>query len=382
MTSLISFLYKHLLKQLLFLFNPSRVHHRFSSIGFFLGKHRVFRLCFSILFVRNYPRLIQTIDGLQYNYPVSIAAWFDKDLKLIEICPSLGTGFHTIGSLTAKPYAGNPGPRLVRLPSDQSILVNYGLKNKGLDAHIPYLQCIHKQWLQQPLRISIAKTNCSVVCNMNEAILDYCYSLELLHKHDLWSAYEINISCPNAFGGEDFSKAEELDKLLSAVHKIGITKSLYLKMPVDSSREQYQAIIDVALTHKISGIVISNLTKQRNLLHAREQIKIKNISWWLSGKPCFAIALSNIAKSYEYIWGRMTIIGCGGIFSAQDAYDMIGHGASLLQLITGMIFQWPQLFAEINSGLDTLLQRDGFGNISDAVGWKVKKTRRLTFPNN
>lgn len=372
MTTLISFLYKYLLKPILFLFDPSRVHHRFSSIGFFMGKYNIFRLCFSSLFIKKYPTLVQTIDELQYNYPVSIAAWFDKDLKLIEICPSLGTGFHTIGSLTAKPYAGNPGPRLVRLPSNSSILVNYGLKNQGIDAHIPYLQSIQKQWLKQPLRISIAKTNCSVVCNMDEAISDYCYSLEQLHKLDLGSVYEINISCPNAFGGEDFSKAEELDKLLWAIRKIGIAKPLYLKMPVDSSREQYKSIIDVALAHNISGIIISNLTKQRDLLHTHEQEKIRNISWWLSGKPCFAIALSNIAKSYEYISGRMTIVGCGGIFSAQDAYDMISHGASLLQLITGMIFQWPTLFAEINSGLEKLLQRDGFANIGDAVGWKVR----------
>jgi dihydroorotate dehydrogenase len=312
------------------------------------------------------------VDGISYTAPVSIAAGFDKDLKLIEISPSLGTGFHTIWSLTAKPYEGNPGPWLVRLPSDSSILVNYGLKNKGIDIHIPYLKKIQEQGLKQPLRISIAKTNCSVVCDMNEAISDYCYSLEQLHKHNIGSAYEINISCPNAFGGEDFSKADQLDRLLHAIKNIGITKPLYLKMPVDSSRDQYKAIIDVAMDHKISGIIISNLTKQRDLLHIQEQEKIQNISWWLSGRPCFAIALSNIAKSYEYIEGRMTIIGCGGIFSAQDAYDMISHGASLLQLITWMIFQWPTLFAEINSGLDILLQRDGFTNISDAVGWMVK----------
>ena len=377
MTTLISFLYKQLIKPILFLFDPSRVHHWFSNIGYISGKYKIIRLCFSSVFAKTYPSLQQIVDGIQYIAPVSIAAGFDKDLKLIEISPSLGTGFHTIWSLTAKPYEGNPGPRLVRLPSNASILVNYGLKNKGIDIHIPYIEKIQGGGLKQPLRISIAKTNCSIVCDIDEAISDYCYSLEQLHKHRIGSAYEINISCPNAFGAEDFSNADKLDRLLMAIMKIGITKPLYLKMPADSPRNQYKAIIDVALNYKISGIIFSNLTKQRDFLYPQEQEKIRNISWWLSGKPCFAITLSNIAKSYEYISGRMTIIGCGGIVSAQDAYEMISNGANLLQLITGMIFEWPQLFADINSGLDKFLQRDGFKNISEAVGWKVMRKDKL-----
>lgn len=129
--------------------------------------------------------MAQTIDGLHYDAPCSIAAGFDKDVHLIEISPSLGTGFHTIGSLSAKAYAGNPGPWLVRLPSDQSILVNYGLKNRGIDAHLPRLHQVMQQGLQQPLWISLAKTNCAEVCDMNQAIEDYCYSLLQLQKSSL-----------------------------------------------------------------------------------------------------------------------------------------------------------------------------------------------------
>jgi len=156
--------------------------------------------------------------------------------------------------------------------------VNYGLKNKGIDIHIPYIEKIQGGGLKQPLRISIAKTNCSIVCDIDEAISDYCYSLEQLHKHRIGSAYEINISCPNAFGAEDFSNADKLDRLLMAIMKIGITKPLYLKMPADSPRNQYKAIIDVALNYKISGIIFSNLTKQRDFLYPQEQEKIRNIS--------------------------------------------------------------------------------------------------------
>lgn len=371
MLNIIQYIYTKALKPILFLFDPSTIHHQFGLVGSFLGKYKIFRLFFSFVFVKQYSSLVQTIDNIAYQSPVSIAAGFDKDLKLIEICPHLGTGFHTIGSLTAKPYAGNPGPRLVRLVQDQSILVNYGLKNDWIDKHIPYLSQIQLQWLKQPLWISIAKTNCVQVCDMQEAIQDYCYTLEQLQKNNIGSVYEINISCPNAFGGEDFSKPDQLEQLLSAIQQLNIRKPIYLKMPVDSPWEQYKMIIDIALDYKISWIIISNLTKQRNLLSKASQTKIQWISWWLSGKPCFDTALSNISKSYQYIKGRMNIVGCGWVFNAQNAYDMITHGASLIQLISWMIFQWPQIFAQINHGLDILLKKDGFKNISEAVWTKA-----------
>ena len=365
--------YRHCIKPILFLFNPSHVHHWFGEIGSRCGKHAYIRNIFSYFFGKTYPSLTQKVDGIWYSAPCGIAAGFDKDVHLIQITPCLGTGFHTIGSLTARPYAGNPGPWLVRLPRDRSILVNYGLKNLGIEAHINGLRELGEvEKYTQPVRISIAKTNCAEVCDIDSGISDYHESLSRLWSTHIWSVYELNISCPNAFGGEDFTTPASLEKLLQAIQSLGITRPIYLKMPVDTDRVQYQELLDIAINYQISGVIIANLTKQRRLLNPKSQEIIKDHAGGLSGKPTFQLAVDRIKQTYLYANRRLTIIWCGGVFSATDAYTMITHGASLIQLITGMIFEWPQLFAQINKGINDLLKKDGYINIHEAIGSKVK----------
>jgi dihydroorotate dehydrogenase len=371
MNKLISVLYRTILKPILFLFDPVWCHEIFITAGKYFGSSRLWKIVFSKLFRKEDAVLMQYINGHSYTFPCSIAAWFDKGCDLIELAPSLWTGYHVVGSLTARPYVGNPWPRLTRLPEDQSILVNYGLKNKWIGYHLEYLQQI--SWtLMQPLWISIAKTNCADVCDQSHAIDDYLTSLMQLQKLDQSKiVYEINISCPNAFGGEDFTSPDALEKLLSVIDELALQTPIYIKMPLSLPREQFQILIDVILKHKVTWLVIANLYKQRDLLSKQSNEIISCMWWWLSGKQCYTKSLEYISRSYQYVGNNITIVWCGGIFSAHDAYEMICHGASLLQLITGMIYVGPQLFAEINTWIVIYLKRDWYDHITQAV-WSLK----------
>jgi len=176
----------------------------------------------------------------------------------------------------------------------------------------------------------------------------------------------INISCPNAFGGEPFTDPARLDLLLTHVRSCHGTKPIFLKMPADIGEQEIDGIIQVARRHRIDGFVCSNLTKNRN----NPLIKDANVptSGGMSGKVEDELTTNMVRTVYRKTRGEFTIMGCGGVFSAEDAYKKIRAGASLIQMITGMIFEGPQVVSEINQGLVKLLKRDGFKNISEAVG--------------
>jgi dihydroorotate dehydrogenase len=180
----------------------------------------------------------------------------------------------------------------------------------------------------------------------------------------------INISCPNAFGGQPFTDPQKLGQLLQEISKLPKTKPIFLKMPPDLSISNIDQIIELARQFKIDGFICTNLTKDRIELSIKEKIKenLPTDKGGISGKVIERLSDDLIKYIYSKTKGEFVIVGCGGIFSAGDAYRKIRLGASLLQLITGMIFEGPQLIGEINHGLVRLLKKDGFKNISEAVG--------------
>ncbi|MFH0926668.1 MAG: quinone-dependent dihydroorotate dehydrogenase, partial [bacterium] len=161
--------------------------------------------------------------------------------------------------------------------------------------------------------------------------------------------------CPNAFGGQPFSDPKKLDQLLTYIDQIYTKKPIFIKMPPDLTEKQVDGILEVVKKHKIAGFICSNLTK-------------KDKNGGLSGKSVEELANKQIKYIYQKTRSKYIIIGTGGIFSAEDAYRKIKLGASLVQLITGMIYEGPQLIGEINKGLVKLLKKDGYTNISQAVG--------------
>ena len=258
---------------------------------------------------------------------------------------------------------GNPKPRLWRLKKSKSLLVYYGLKNDGCEAITKRLR---GETFKIPIGVSIAKTNCVATVETDAGISDYKKAYELFVRENIGNYYTINISCPNAYGGEPFTDAEKLERLLIAIDGIQNNKPIFLKISPDISHEQLDALIAVTERHRITGFICTNLTKKRDNKHIVDA-SVPNIGG-MSGRVVRDLSDEMIAYLYKKTHGRYIIIGVGGISHAEDAYKKIRNGASLLQLITGMIFEGPQVISAINQGLVRLMKKDGFSHISEAIG--------------
>jgi len=381
-------------KKILFKQDAEKVHERFLKLGEKFGSSKVYKKILSALFNYKNKKLKQKILGIDFENPVGLAAGFDYEAQLTQVLPAVGFGFNTIGSITLDKYEGNNPPRLARLPKSKSILVNKGLKSTGARSVIKFLKRtlnyrifskFSKRTLQEnsimqsslkrkkftiPLGISIAKTNCKKTASDKNGIKDYISSLKLWEKSRIGDYYEINISCPNAFGGEPFTTPEKLSNLFKEIDKLKISKPIFLKMPVDFSTEKTKSLCEVAKEHNVQGLIFGNLTKNRsNKSFNREEIKkVKSLKGNFSGIPTKDLSNKLIKFAYKNYKNRFIIVGCGGIFSAEDAYEKIKLGASLVQLITGMIYRGPSLIGEINQGLVQLLEKDHYKNIEEAIG--------------
>ncbi len=359
--SILSFKYRFLLKPLLFRLEPETAHDLFVNIGKTLGRFTTTRYLTSLLFNFKDPVLTQKILGIKFKNPIGLAAGFDKDANLFNILPEVGFGFEEIGSITANPYEGNPKPRLVRLKKSQSLLVNYGLKSLGAKLIAEKLK---GKRFKFPIGTSIAKTNSLETVNETLGIKDYAAGFE--HFTQIGDYFTINISCPNTFGGQPFHNPASLNKLLNALDKIPTKKPIFIKFSPDLSIKEIDSILEICSNHRVHGFVLSNLTKKRT----NPKIIDNSIPDFggLSGKVVEELTDNLIKYVYKKTQGKYLIIGCGGVFSAKDAYRKIKLGASLIQLITGMIYQGPQTISQINLGLVKLLKKDGYKNISEAIG--------------
>lgn len=359
--------YKHLLKKIFFQMDPEKIHERMTRAGKILGSNAVTKALVGAGFSYKNKKLEQTIADIHFPNPVGLAAGFDKNAELLGILPAVGFGFIEVGSITGEPCEGNPKPRLWRLPKSKSLVVYYGLKNRGCEAIAEKLKKT-KTACAVPYGVSIAKTNCKETVSLKKGIADYIKACRVLKNYGDYVT--LNISCPNAFGGQPFTDATKLDALLKEIDEIRINKPVFLKLSADLSPAEIDAIIAVSRTHHVTGFICTNLTKKRD----NQKIVEKDVpeKGGISGKAVEEWSNKMIAyihkKTNRQTPGEFVIIGCGGIFSAEDAYKKIKLGASLVQLITGMIYEGPQVISEINRGLVQLLEKDGYENVGEAVG--------------
>jgi len=365
-TKTLSFIYRHIFKPIAFRFDPEAVHDSITSVGNWIGKRTWARQIARLFWHYENSALRQTICGIDFPNPVGLTAGFDKDGLLVDILPDVGFGFAEIGSVTGEPCAGNPKPRLWRLPKSEALIVYFGLKNDGCEVIRDRLA---NKKFRIPIGLSVAKTNCQETCDVQIGIADYVKAMKAFL--DVADYITINISCPNAFGGEPFTKPELLEQLLCATDSLRARQPIFLKMPADLSFEEIDKLVDVALTHQVQGLILSNLTKRRDSQKIKPADIVPSEKGGISGRPVFDPSNDLIEHLHKRVGDRLILIGTGGIFSAEDAYEKILRGASLVQLATGMIFRGPQLIGQINHGLVKLLQRDGYKSIKEAVGKKV-----------
>jgi len=360
-------LYKYVLKSVLFLINPEIVHRRTIALGEFMGKCKFVRIILSDIFAHTEPNISQSLFGMKFRSPIGLAAGFDYEARLTEILPSLGFGFGTVGTLTNHAYNGNSDPMSGRLPKSRSLLVNKGFKNLGIEATLKKLRS--KQILY-PIGMSIGKTNSLDIKTQEEAVKDIIETFRETEQSGVnFAYYELNISCPNLVGNVEFYNPDHLNQLLQSLNEITLTHPVFVKMPISKTNEEIDSMMDVIIQYPfIKAVIIGNLQQNRDdhSLYPDEVAKFKKGNF--SGIPCQERSNELIRRVYERHGAAIKIIGCGGVFTAADAYHKIRLGASLIQLITGLIFEGPQLVSDINRGLTRLLRADGYNSISDAIG--------------
>jgi len=361
--------YNTILKPILFKIDAERIHNLFIWLGGTLGQSNTLQRLTSRFFEFSHPSLQQEVLKIDFPNPIGLAAGFDYNARLINILPSVGFGYQTVGTITNQPYAGNPTPRLGRLPKSKSLLVNKGFKSSGVESGIKNIRSSKKT---NPVGMSIGSTN-KAYTNFDEQIQDVISGFTKAMEADLVDYYELNISCPNLVNitsdTETFSTTSGFSKLLQALSSLTFTKPVLVKMYLEMTEEETGKLMDVAREHQfISGFVFSNLCKDRSNTNLDQKEIMKIGKGNFSGLPTFDASNKLISYAYKNYGDRFTIVGCGGIFSAEDAYTKIKLGASLVQLITGMIFEGPQVIGEINKGLVELMKRDGYNSISDAIG--------------
>lgn len=361
--------YRYIAKPILFLNQPDKVHDNMLALSVKAQRHPgLLHLMRATWAYQNPQYLQQEIRGITFPNPIGLSAGFDKNIQLAPVLKAVGFGFMEGGSVTYYQCDGNPRPWFYRLPAAKSLVVHAGLGNNGVHCARRAIEAYPKGTFDDfPLNVSVARTNSSTTADERLGIHDYVSSMHLLQASPRVSLFTINISCPNAFGGETFTTPKRLTKLLKQVDAMHITQPVFLKMPSDLTWPQFSALLDAASDHNVAGVTICNLAKGQARARLRDQLP-ESVPGGLSGKPTWEASNRLIRQTYREYGGRFTIIGVGGVFSAEDAYTKITLGASLVELITGMIFEGPQLIGQINKGLVRLLQRDGFETISQAIG--------------
>lgn len=358
--------YTRIAKPLLFRRAPDDVHRNTMKLGHAIGRFKPARIAVRWALAYHHPMLEQTLHSIPYKNPVGLAAGIDKNVQVVPMMEAIGFGHTTGGSITGHSCAGNPRPWFHRLPELKAIAVHAGLGNQGSIKIARRLHTTEKDTVARtiPLTLSVARTNTKETKSESEGIADYILALKTLRSDA--DVFELNISCPNTYGGEPFTTPSKLDRLLSAIETLELTQPLYIKMPSNLEWTDYDALLKCIVKHSVQGVTICNLRKDRSGMNVSETIK-----GGISGKPIQASSDELVEKTYRAYGDKLTIIGVGGIFTAEDAYRKVKRGASLVELATGLIYEGPAIPGMINRGLVKLLKADGYSHISEAIGADV-----------
>lgn len=362
--SVFGFFYRVFLKPILFVFDAEAVHD--ATVAF--GAHAGTWFFVPAVFRYIHKELPQTIDGISFENPVGLAAGFDYNGKLAGVLGNVGFGFHTVGSVTALPCKGNDTPRLGRLPRSRSLLVNKGFKSDGARAVRARLD-VMDLW-NRTIGVSVGASNIPEINTIEKAIEDYYQTFAVFKDRPYVKYFELNISCPNTKFHEPFLNKENFSRLAERVQNLSLRQPVWLKMPSELSWDRTKEIMDRALAYGIHTFIFSNLVKNRTnpAFNQKEIVRFARSKGNFSGAPVKDLSNALLARAHAEYGNHVMLVGCGGIFSARDAYEKIRLGAHLVQLITGMIYQGPQLIADTNRGLVALVHQDGYASVADATG--------------
>jgi len=339
-------MYQFFIRPILFLFDAERAHHiafRLLGIAEVLGFTRLYKS----LFVSTSPLLKKEVMGIVFENPVGLAAGFDKDAKRYNSFGDLGFGFVEIGTLTPKAQPGNEKKRLFRLKKDAAIINRMGFNNNGVHVAVNRLRKSHRTIVGG----NIGKNK--ITPNEN-AVEDYLYALKTLYPYVDY--FVVNVSSPNTPGLRELQEKKPLEQLLSTLKLEGknlagvsAEKPILLKIAPDLTNHQLDDIIEIVENVKLEGVIATNTTIYR--INLKSDQSLVSETGGLSGAPLRNRSTEVIKYLKEHQKSPFTIIGVGGIHSAEAAIEKIEAGADLIQLYTGFVYEGPKLISEIHRKL-------------------------------
>ena len=305
------------------------------------------------------PVLSQTIAGIAFPRPLGLAAGFDKNATEVDVWGPLGFGYSEVGTVTAVAQPGNPTPRLFRLSRDGALLNRMGFNNDGARSAITRLS---RRCEPEPVGLNLGKTK---MTPPERAAADYFESARTVRDNADYLV--INVSSPNTPGLRDLQAVESLRPIVDAVRSAS-DLPLFVKIAPDLSDEDIDAVTDLALELGLTGLIATNTTISRDGLATPASEVAALGAGGVSGIPVAERALEVLQRIRQRAGDDLVLIGVGGISTAQQAWERINAGASLLQGYTGFIYGGPDWIRDIHLGLAQQVRRHGLGNISEAVG--------------
>ena len=310
------------------------------------------------------PRLAVRAFGLNFPNPVGMAAGFDKHAEVPDALLKLGFGFVEVGTVTLRPQAGNPRPRVFRLARDEGVINRLGFNSEGAEAVLRRLAARANEG-------GIVGINIGANKDSADRIADYVRLIEMFAP--VVSYFTVNVSSPNTPGLRDLQQAKVFDELTARVVDARSRVSLQagptpvlIKIAPDVTLSELDDIVGIARARRVDGMIVGNTTIGRPPW-LREQATAKEAGG-LSGGPLFALATRMLAETYVRVEGAFPLVGAGGIDSGEAALAKIRAGACLIQLYSALVFRGLRLVASIRSDLSNALRRDGHAGIDDLVG--------------
>jgi dihydroorotate dehydrogenase len=317
--------------------------------------------------------------GLSFSNPVGLAAGFDKNGEATDALCALGFGFIEVGTVTSEAQPGNPTPRIFRLPKDRALINRLGFNNTGAKQVVKNLKTHRADCV---LGINIGKSRSVPV---EKAIPDYLKTLGIVYEIADYIA--VNVSSPNTPQLRELQQPELLNDLLTSLqrrnrelaekHSLTAPRPLLLKIAPDLSEDELRAIIAVAQENQVAGIIATNTSINRDGLQTSNTRVAEIGQGGLSGAPLRDPSNEIIRMIYRLTNGTMPVVGVGGVFTAEDAWEKICAGASLIQIYTGFIYEGPSIARRINEGLRQIVSKEGFVSLDEAVGSRAEQTNTV-----
>ncbi len=367
-----SLLYRTFLRPAIFVQDSENAHRRLLSTLSRTSRSRLLKSMMGNLY--SSPNLPVNLFNLEFENPLGVAAGMDKNGEALPAWESIGFGFCEIGGVTLHEQPGNPKPRMFRATSEKALVNRMGFNNLGAREVSQNLKIWRERglWPGSPVGINLGKSKITALADAPE---DYAGSLELLWNYA--DFFVINVSSPNTPGLRDLQNSEHLNSIFSKCQSVNDqcsnkhskdSKPILVKVDPEISDDSLEQLMNQIKKHNIRGIIATNTTVSRPQTDNLKSEKVFSEEGGLSGLPLNKLSTELIRKIYRMTNGELPIIGVGGIFTADDAWEKFTAGASLIQLYTGLVFEGPSIAKSIVAGLKKRLKAEGFSNILEIVG--------------